>query len=40
VGIYRQLKIPIYFLGLGEQAEDLQPFSVENYAKAVFGLGE
>jgi fused signal recognition particle receptor len=40
VGIYRQLKIPIYFLGLGEQAEDLQPFSVENYAKAVFGLDE
>jgi fused signal recognition particle receptor len=38
VGIYRQLKIPIYFLGLGEQAADLQPFSVENYAKAVFGL--
>jgi fused signal recognition particle receptor len=38
VGIYRQLKIPIYFLGLGEKAEDLQPFSVENYAKAVFGL--
>lgn len=38
VGIYRQLKIPIYFLGLGEQAEDLQPFSIENYAKAVFGL--
>lgn len=38
VGIYRQLKIPIYFLGLGEQPEDLQPFSVENYAKAVFGL--
>ncbi|HYP16252.1 MAG TPA: signal recognition particle-docking protein FtsY [Opitutus sp.] len=38
VGIYRQLKIPIYFLGLGEQAEDLQPFSAENYAKAVFGI--
>jgi fused signal recognition particle receptor len=40
VGIYRQLKIPIYFLGLGEKAEDLQPFSVDNYVKAVFGLGE
>jgi len=40
VGIWRQLRIPIYFLGLGEQAEDLQPFSVENYAKAVFGLGD
>ncbi len=38
VGIYRQLKIPIFFLGLGEQKEDLQPFSAENYAKAVFGL--
>ena len=40
VGIWRQLKIPIYFLGLGEKAEDLQPFSVANYAKAVFGLGD
>jgi fused signal recognition particle receptor len=38
VGIWRQLKIPIYFIGLGEKAEDLQPFSAENYAKAVFGL--
>ncbi len=38
VGIYRQLKLPIYFLGLGEQAEDLQPFSVDNYANAVFGI--
>ena len=38
VGIYRQLGIPIYFIGLGEQAEDLQPFSVADYADAVFGL--
>jgi len=38
VGIYRQLKIPIYFLGLGEQPEDLQPFGVDNYVKAVFGI--
>lgn len=38
VGIWRQLKIPIYFIGLGEQPDDLQPFNVENYAKAVFGL--
>ncbi len=40
VGIYRQLKIPIYFIGLGEQPEDLQPFSAENYAKAIFGLNQ
>lgn len=38
VGIWRQLKIPIYFIGLGEQPEDLQPFSAENYARAIFGL--
>jgi fused signal recognition particle receptor len=38
VGIYRQLNIPVYFIGLGEREEDLQPFSAELYAKAVFGL--
>jgi fused signal recognition particle receptor len=38
VGIWRELKLPIYFVGLGEQAEDLQPFSIENYVRAVFGL--
>ncbi len=38
VGIWRELKLPIYFIGLGEQPEDLQPFSAESYAKAVFGL--
>jgi fused signal recognition particle receptor len=38
VGIWRELKLPIFFVGLGEQAEDLQPFSVDNYVKAVFGL--
>lgn len=38
VGIWRELKLPIFFLGLGEQAEDLQPFNIENYARAVFGI--
>lgn len=37
VGIYRELKLPIFYLGLGEQPEDLQPYSVENYVDAVFG---
>lgn len=40
VGIYRELKLPIYFVGLGEQADDLQPFSAENYAEAIFGTAE
>ena len=39
-GIYGELKLPIYFVGLGEQMEDLEPFSVDTYAKAIFGLGE
>ena len=39
-GIYRELQIPVYFLGLGEGEDDLQPFSVENYTQALFGLEE
>ena len=38
VGIWRELRLPIFFLGLGEQAEDLQPFDAASYARAVFGL--
>ena len=40
VGIYRELKLPIYFVGLGEQVDDLQPFSVVNYSNAIFGISE
>ncbi len=38
VAIYRELKLPIFFLGLGEKPEDLQPFSIDNYVRAVFGI--
>ena len=38
VGIYRELKLPIYFVGLGEQPDDLHPFSAKNYANAIFGI--
>ncbi len=38
VGIYRELKLPIYFLGFGERPEDLQPYQVDSYVDAVFGL--
>jgi fused signal recognition particle receptor len=37
VAIWRELRLPIIFVGLGEGAEDLQAFSAENYAAAVFG---
>jgi fused signal recognition particle receptor len=39
VAIWRELKLPIFFVGLGEGPEDLQAFSAENYAAAVFGTG-
>ena len=38
VGIYRELKIPIYYIGLGEQPEDLQPYQPETYAKTIFAI--
>lgn len=38
VAIYRELKIPIYFVGLGEKPEDLQHFSADSYVDAIFDL--
>ena len=38
VGIWRELGLPIYFVGLGEEPEDLQAFSAADYADAVFGV--
>ena len=37
VGIYQTMHIPIYFVGLGEKAEDLQPFSITSYVEALVG---
>ena len=36
VSIYRELELPIYFIGLGESPEDLQPFSIEYYLDSIF----
>lgn len=38
VGIYRELKLPIYYVGLGEAPEDLEPFSVDNYLNSIFAV--
>ena len=40
VGIFRELGLPIRYIGLGEQPEDLQPFSARAYARALFGLSD
>ena len=37
-GIYRNLKLPILYVGLGEKADDLQKFDVRAYVNGVFGL--
>ena len=38
VSIYRELKIPIYYIGLGEQPDDLQPFSIRPYLDSILPL--
>lgn len=40
VGIYRELKLPIFFLGFGEKPEDLQEYRIDNYVDAIFGAEE
>ena len=36
IGIYQSLKIPIYFIGVGEQPEDLYPFNINQYTETLF----
>ena len=36
VAIQRELGLPIKFIGLGEQADDLQPFDAKQFAEAMF----
>ena len=36
VAIQHELDLPVKFVGLGEQPDDLQPFSPAEYARALF----
>jgi fused signal recognition particle receptor len=38
VAIAENCDLPIHFVGVGEKAEDLQPFSAETFARALVGL--
>ena len=38
VGIYRELKLPIHFVGLGEAPDDLEPFSVGHYVDSILPM--
>ena len=35
VAIYRELGLPIFYIGLGESPDDLQPFSIEQYLNSI-----
>jgi len=38
VALADRFKLPIYAIGVGEQANDLQPFLATDYAKALVGV--
>jgi fused signal recognition particle receptor len=38
VALAERFKLPIHFVGVGEKAEDLQPFSARGFARALVGL--
>lgn len=39
VAIAARHKLPVYFIGVGEQVDDLEPFSASDFARAIAGLG-
>ena len=38
VALARKFALPIHFIGVGEQADDLQPFAADGFARALAGL--
>ena len=38
--IFKELGLPIKFVGLGEQPDDLQPFAAKQFAEALFSAKE
>ncbi|MBR0557692.1 signal recognition particle-docking protein FtsY [Ciceribacter sp. L1K23] len=38
VGIAAKHKLPVYFIGVGEGIDDLEPFEAEDFARAIAGL--
>ena len=40
VALHQEFELPTFYIGLGEQPEDLQPFSAEYYTNALFGKEE
>ncbi|MFK0334443.1 signal recognition particle-docking protein FtsY [Rhizobium sp. NPDC090275] len=40
VAISAKHKLPVYFIGVGEGVDDLEPFEAEDFAHAIAGLGD
>ena len=40
VALADQFGLPVHAVGVGEQAEDLRPFSAADYARGLVGMGE
>ncbi len=40
VAISAKYKLPVYFIGVGEQVEDLEPFEARDFARSIAGLDE
>jgi fused signal recognition particle receptor len=40
VALAAKFGLPVHFIGVGEGVEDLEPFSAQEFARAVAGLGE
>ncbi|MCX8293249.1 signal recognition particle-docking protein FtsY [Phyllobacterium sp. 0TCS1.6A] len=38
VAISAKHKLPVYFIGVGEQVDDLEPFAAQDFAKAIAGV--
>lgn len=38
VAISARHKLPVYFIGVGEQVDDLEPFAAKDFAKAIAGV--
>ncbi|MGG7516987.1 signal recognition particle-docking protein FtsY [Allorhizobium undicola] len=39
VAIAAKHKLPVYFIGVGEGVDDLEPFEAEDFARAIAGIG-
>jgi fused signal recognition particle receptor len=40
LAVANELQVPVRFIGIGESAEDMQPFVAEEFADALLGSGE